>query len=243
MTILATINGLAIAADTPVYLIASAVPGSPRVFTRNRMDWCCKGLMPLASHCAEVGIDPATFLAEVAAEAASAPAGPNWAARPTPELVAHILTFHDAHRRDLPVLAPLIAELAASQGERRPALRDLAAVFPTFVAETYRHLEMEERDLFPAIAAGRTGELAAIVQQLRDEHENHDHRLVAFRDWCEDYRTLRRFAYPLPNDPDRPINDLHLRLEVFEGELMEHMHLENNLLFPRLQPAAAVAAT
>ncbi len=238
MTILATINGLAITVDTQAYLIASAIPGAARVFTRNRMDWCCKGLMRLGDHCAEVGADPAAFLKEVADEAATAPAGPNWAAKPTPDLVAHILTFHEAHRRDLPELSVMITELAVSQGERRPVLCDLAAAFPAFMAETYRHLELEEKDLFPPIAAGVTTALEPLTKRLRDEHEGHDHRLVAFRDWCEDYRTLRRFAYPLPNDPDRPINALHLRLEGFEADLMEHMHLENNLLFPRLLPVA-----
>lgn len=238
MTTLATINNLAITRDTPAYIIASAIPGAARVFTRNRMDWCCKGLMSLGNHCAEVGADPIVFLKEIADEAASAPAGPNWAAQPTPELVAHILTFHDAHRRDLPELSAMITELAATQGDRRPVLRELAAAFPTFMAETYHHLELEERDLFPPIAAGETAGLALLIKRLRDEHEGHDHRLVAFRDWCEDYRTLRRFAYPLPNDPDRPINALHLRLEGFEADLMEHMHLENNLLFPRLLPGS-----
>jgi len=194
--------------------------------------------MNLGNHCAEVGTDPIAFLKEIADEAASAPAGPNWAAQPTPELVAHILTFHDAHRRDLPELSAMITELAATQGDRRPVLRELAAAFPTFMAETYHHLELEERDLFPPIAAGETAGLALLIKRLRDEHEGHDHRLVAFRDWCEDYRTLRRFAYTLPNDPDRPINALHLRLEGFEADLMEHMHLENNLLFPRLLPGS-----
>lgn len=234
MTTLATIHNLAIAADTPAYIIASAIPGAARVFTRNRMDWCCKGLMRLGDHCAEAGVDPHDFLKEVADEAASAPVGPNWAAKATPDLVAHILTFHDAHRRDLPELATMIAELAVTQGDRRPALRDLAAAWPAFMAETYQHLELEEKDLFPSIAAGATDALGLLVKRLREEHEGHDHRLVSFRDWCEDYRTLRRFAYPLPNDPDRPINALHMRLEGFEADLMQHMHLENNLLFPRL---------
>ncbi|MBN8524150.1 MAG: DUF542 domain-containing protein [Planctomycetes bacterium] len=238
MSTLATISGLAITIDTPAYIIASAIPGAARVFTRNRMDWCCKGLMRLGDHCAEVGADPHVFLKEVADEAASAPAGPNWAAKPTPDLIAHILTFHEAHRRDLPELATMISTLDAEQGERRPVLRDLAAAWPAFMAETYRHLELEEKDLFPPIAAGETASLAPLLKRLRDEHEGHDHRLVAFRDWCEDYRTLRRFAYPLPNDPDRPINTLHMRLEAFEADLMEHMHLENNLLFPRLVPVA-----
>ncbi len=48
--------------------------------------------------------------------------------------------------------------------------------------------------------------------------------------------TLRRIAHPLPNEPNRPINTLHLRLEAFEADLMEHMHLENNLLFLRIVP-------
>lgn len=236
MTTLATINQLAITRDTPAYQIASAIPGAARVFTRNRMDWCCKGLMSLGHHCAEAGIDPLVFLKEIADEATSAPAGPNWATKSTPELVAHILTFHDAHRRDLPDLSARISALAESHGTRRSELQNLADAFPSFADETYRHMELEERELFPAIAAGQTAELTTLTKRLRDEHEGHDHRLVAFRDWCEDYRTLRRFAYPVQNDPDRPINELHLRLESFEADLMEHMHLENNLLFPRLLP-------
>jgi regulator of cell morphogenesis and NO signaling len=234
--VLATINDLPITLATTACEIASAIPGASKAFVLNRMDWCCKGAMSLGDHCREAGVDPVAFLGEVAAAASTAPRGPDWRRKPTPELVAHILTFHDAHRRDLPALGHLINDIEVAAPGRWEEIQQLADTWPLFAAETERHLAYEEETLFPAVAAGDHAALGPVMTRLREEHEGHDHRLADFRTWCEDFR-IRRTNNPR-DEALRSVNDLHRRLEVFELELMEHMHLENNLLFPRLAPPA-----
>ena len=212
--------------DTPLADIARQQPSATRVFLRHHLDFCCGGRRTLAEACARAGLDPNAIVHELAAENEK-PEDVTWELRPQADLIEHILDrFHDGLRRDMP---PLIA--AARKVERvhadKPAVpAGLADELETFWAEMQSHMMKEENVLFPMLARGSRGpQVHMPVRVMEEEHDAHGEHLERIR--------ALAYNFEIPSHACATWSALYRGLAHIEAELMQHIHLENNVLFPR----------
>lgn len=208
--------------------IATAHPLATRVFARHGIDFCCGGGKALGAACAARGLDPAVVLAEIARE--TAPPGATadrWDAAPLPDLLAHIVeTFHRPLDTELPRLVAMADKVLAVHHDKDPGM--LAGMRDTVVAlrdELEPHMQKEERILFPLIAAGHGPQAAPPVAVMRAEHD-------AVASLLGRLRALTR-GYAVPAEACNTWRALWHGLAALERDLYAHIHLENNVLFPR----------
>jgi len=201
-------------------------PSAARVLQRLGLDYCCGGRRSLREACTEDGLDAQTVavflereLDPVALEAR------DWPSAPLPELCAHIVEEHHGRLRwELPRLSELAERAASVHGEVQPQLHELRDEFEQLRAELEEHIDEEERELFPAIAAGGALD-PSDLERLRHEHDGTGTRLRRLRELAGDYAT----EAALCNTHRALLQGLHgLELDVHQ-----HVHEENNILFPR----------
>jgi regulator of cell morphogenesis and NO signaling len=201
-------------------------PASARVLARLGLDYCCGGRRSLAEACVEQGLDAATVtvflerdLEPVATEST------DWASAPLAELCAHIVEAHHGRLRwDLPRLSELAERAAAVHGDVLPALHELRDELAGLRGELEEHIADEERALFPALAAGRAVDRSEF-ERLLGEHDTTGARLRRLRELGGGYET----GAALCNTHLALLQGLHgLELDVHQ-----HVHEENNILFPR----------
>jgi len=205
--------------------LAVARPAASRVFHRQGLDYCCGGKRSLAEACAEKGLDPQAVLAEIEAEAPEADERP-WSERPLPELIDHILsTYHEPLRAELPELVAMAEKVESRHAEKTSCPRGLAAHLRQIHAAVLEHLAKEEQVLFPMILAGHGSRAGGPIQVMEMEHDDHGLNLARTRALTDDLNP--------PAEACTTWRALYLRLTELEKELMDHIHLENNVLFPR----------
>lgn len=206
--------------------LAVAYPSASRVFRRHGLDYCCHGRRPVSEACAERGLDPNALLSEVTAETRTAEDAESWFDRPLPEIVGRIVDhYHARLRTELPLLLQMARKVEAVHAEKESVPRGLAAHVDTLSQTLLDHLDKEEQGLFPMILSGRGGQPSAQVFALEREHED-----VALA--LQKTRALTMDLVP-PAEACTTWRALYLRLDELEAEVMEHVHLENNVLFRR----------
>lgn len=217
-------------------------PARSRVFEQFRIDYCCGGRRPLEEVCGAVGVDTERVL-EALRNADAEPAGEadrNWAAADSAELVDHILSVHHAFlRRELPRLGELIDKVVKAHGKRHAHLADLRATFLALREELQMHMAKEENVLFPAIvnrSAGPTcGSFDGPIRVMEHEHASAGRALEALRRLTRDYTP--------PADACNTHRAMLDGLAELEHDLHQHIHEENNVLFPRFtEPSTAPSA-
>jgi regulator of cell morphogenesis and NO signaling len=201
-------------------------PSAARVLARLGLDYCCGGRRGLAEACRERGLDPATVAVFLEHESEPvAVESTDWLSAPLAELCAHIVEEHHGRLRwDLPRLGELAERAAAVHGDKLPALHELRAEFEQLRAELEEHIAEEERELFPLLAAGGTLD-GTQLEQLLQEHDTAGLRLRRLRELSGDYVT----EAALCNTHRGLLQGLH----GLELDLHQHVHEENNILFPR----------
>lgn len=217
-----------IAADTPVGRIASELPIATRVFARYQIDFCCGGGRPLAEVCEDRRLDTDTILEEIEAE--TSPEGfqtERWDDAPLPELIDHIESrYHRRLDEELPRLEVMALKVLRAHGQKAPDV--LPALVETFLElkdELERHMAKEERVLFPMIRTGHGGSATAPISVMEDEHESAGEALRRLRGLTDDYR--------VPQGACNTWRALWAGLAALEEDMHQHIHLENNILFPR----------
>lgn len=242
-------------AESPVGELAAHVPGSARVFDRLGLDFCCGGGQTLSAACAEHGLAVDGVMRELEAEAA-AHAGTvtdaaRWNQAPLGALCDYIVTRHHQYiRSEVPRIERWLEKCVAAHGARHPELARMRETFAEMTAELSQHMAKEELVLFPAIRRlsepqRRAADIATptlrLDQPVRTMLLEHEH---AGRDLAE----LRQESagYTPPPDACATFRALYQALEIFETDMRDHVHLENNILFPRaldLEKNASAAAT
>ncbi len=210
--------------------LAVTFPAASRVFHRHGLDFCCHGKRPLGDACAEKGLDAPAVLAEIATEQAAASDLPRWDEKPIAELVDHIVGFyHRRLREELPELVALAAKVESRHADKPACPRGLRAHLEAVHAAVLDHLAKEEQVLFPMVLSGRGRMAAGPISVMEAEHDDHALNL----------RETRRLTADLVAPPEACTTwrALYLRLAAFEAELMDHIHLENNVLFRRVLAA------
>ncbi len=216
-----------LAPDRTLASLVTAHAGASRVLARHGLDFCCGGSATLADACQRAGQNVDELLLELEQELGrSDQPTPPWEEMPLVQLVEHILvTFHEPHRQELPRLIGLARKVdhAHSAHPDRPV--ELVRHLEEMLAAMEEHMQKEEQVLFPMIVAGRGRQASMPVQCMEAEHRDHGANLERLRAMACDYSP--------PADACNTWRALYLGLAEFERELMEHVHLENNVLFPR----------
>ena len=208
--------------------IAAAVPGATAVFRRHKIDFCCGGAVPLAEACSRRGLDTEAVAAELQGLQNQGRDDTAIESQAIPALIEYILArFHDKHRSDLPELIRLASRVEAVHREHPDCPRGLADALRDTHNELEMHMQKEEQILFPMLAAGRGRLMEGPIQVMQQEHDEHGVRL----------RELERLAhhFELPAEACNTWRATYAGLQALIDDLMQHIHLENNVLFPRAQ--------
>lgn len=210
------------------------------VFERHGLDFCCGGGQPLGAACAKKGLDVAQVMAELDAVLASAGGrGDDPNAWELDALTAHIVRTHHTFVRDaLPPLRQHADKVARVHGERHPEMVRVAEIVAAVEAEMTMHMHKEEAILFPYIdeltRARREhihldgspfGTIENPIAMMIDEHESAGGAMA-------EASTLTA-GYTPPEDACMTYRVLLQELAAFEKDLHHHVHLENNILFPK----------
>jgi regulator of cell morphogenesis and NO signaling len=212
--------------------IAVALPGATAVFRRHHLDFCCGGGVSLAAAAARKGIAAEAIEAEL--QALDPDAGADAPAEPA-ALIDHILArYHEVHRRELPELVRLARRVEAVHRGHAEVPAGLADALEAMRLELEDHMQKEELVLFPMMKAGGSPMIGMPVSRMRLEHDEHGARLRAIEE-------LSRGGVP-PDDACPTWKALYAGLRKLGDDLMQHIHLENNRLFPRFAPAPRATA-
>ena len=229
--------------DITVRDIAANSLAAVRVFEKFGIDYCCGGKRPLGEVCREKGLD-AAGLQEELHNAMTAPTleGQNWAAAGLRELIAHITgTHHEYLRRELPAIQARLDKVYRVYNQRRgPTLVGLPHEYAALRTELEMHMRKEEAILFPAIAAYeaaveagaelpkmRFGAISNPIYMMEQEHEDAGRVLAQIRVITGDF--------DIPEYACVTYRALIAGLKDLEQDLHTHIHLENNVLFPRAE--------
>ncbi len=212
--------------DQPLGQLACRIPGATSVFFAHRLDFCNEGKQTLREAAARKGLGAEAIAAELDA-LKDQPATENWDQAANDVLIEHILTrYHERHREQLTELARLAARVELVHGGHPEHPAGLADHLEQTLAELERHMQKEEQILFPMILRGMTEMARAPVSVMRHEHDGHGEAL-------EQINQLTR-NLTLPEGACNTWRALYLGLATLERDLTEHIHLENNLLFARI---------
>ncbi len=209
--------------NTTLAELAVHFPAASRVFKHHRLDYCCSGHRSLAQACHERGVSPDDVLAAVQHESRGG-------AAPAPEtcdaLINHIVErYHEPLRRELPELVAMAERVERRHGQRPGCPLGLAQHLRAMHMDVLDHLSKEERVLFPMIRAQLGAAARMPVTALQREHDDHGECLRKTRALTDDLTPPALACVTW--------RALYLRLAELESELMDHIHLENNVLFPR----------
>jgi regulator of cell morphogenesis and NO signaling len=230
---------MTITASTLVADIATASPATIKVFQRHRIDFCCGGKVPLATACADRALDPEALIAELTDAERAPHEAVDWTTAPLPELIAYVQRrFHRPLEVELPRLGAMLDKVVSRHGDRLPeTLLPLQQTFGALRSELLTHMAKEDAVLFPAVidmAAGRASALRLPIEQpiavMEAEHASAGAALARMSELTDGY-TPPEWACPT-------FRGLYYGLAELEREMHVHVHLENNVLFPR---AASIA--
>lgn len=219
-------------AITTVREVVARYPQSLSVFERHGIDYCCGAGERLHAAAIRQGIDLSRLIEELEEAIARPPQpgeqGRDWSSASLAELADHILHRHHTYMRtELPRLAGIMGTVARVHGPNHgDVLLPLAARYQALKQTLEAHLDAEERIVFPLIKQGPSnGELRSRVEALKAEHEEAGETLAEMRRLTTDHA--------LPEDACATFGMLYQGLEGMESDLHRHIHLENNILFPR----------
>ena len=210
------------------------------VFQRFGIDFCCGGDRTVSDACAAKGLPPTTVIEEIEAALATPEAGaPRFNEWDLPSLTSYIVANHHGYvRHAIPTLLQHTRKIAAVHGENHRELADVSALFDGVAEEMLMHMQKEERMLFPyidalarAAMAGQPAPVAPFgsvqnpIRMMEMEHESAGNAMARINELTRGYQP--------PDDACTTYKVCLQELDAFERDLHAHVHLENNILFPK----------
>ncbi len=229
-------------AEKTVRELALENVAATRVFEKLGIDYCCGGNRSLAEACHAVNISPEEVLdsLEMAEQTAkSADKNRSWKDEPLADLIRHIKnTHHQYTREEIARLGPLFDKVCSVHGNNHPELPAMRNEFRGLAQELSMHMMKEEMVLFPYISRMEEaviahepvlpppfGSVQNPITMMEHEHDSAGNALRSMREASHDYSA--------PADACVSFQTLYKALAEFEADLHQHIHLENNVLFPR----------
>lgn len=206
--------------------LAARSPAAARVFRRHQLDYYCRGERPLASACQAASLDPSRVAAEIEAEGCGSAAVEDWVTRSVTELVRQILQrYHEPLHPEIVRLQELARSVENGYAAKPDCPRGLVCHLESLGYSLEEHLAREEEIVFPLLVHGHFERAAPAIRAMRLEHDQHAQALRRTRVLTHDFR--------LPAEACETWRALSTGLEELERDLMDHMHVENYVLFPR----------
>lgn len=214
-----------IESSAPLGRLATLHPAVTRVFHRHGLDFCCGGGTSLGEACGAAGLDVEAVAREVEAAMADGAPGADWATAEPAALIEHLLeAFHAPHRDELPRLIAMARKVEDVHGDKADCPTGLADHLSAMLESLEDHMQKEEQVLFPLVLAGRGPMAAMPISVMEAEHQEHGANLARMRALAGDY--------DVPAGACTTWRALLMGVRQLERDLMEHIHLENNVLFP-----------
>jgi len=233
---------MSVTTEKTVGELAMENPAATRVFEKLGIDYCCGGSHTLGEACqaAHLSMDKVeAALAAASQQASVAAPGTNWQAEPLAELIAHIERTHHVYtRQEIARLGPLFDKVCSVHGKNHPELGALRVIFNGLAEELTTHLMKEERVLFPYIirmeesVVAKEPVLPPPFGSVRNPVAMMMHEHDGAGDALRDMRQISN-GYAPPSDACISYKTLYQALAGLEADLHQHIHLENNILFPR----------
>ena len=210
------------------------------VFEKYSLDFCCRGGKSIADACADKGIEAAPVVQDLLTIPADVQyTADRFAEWDTAFLIDYIVNNHHAYvTKIIPVLAAHTQKIASVHGANHPEVITIAGHFAAVANELLQHMQKEEMVLFPyiksmaqAVKMGTPlpkspfGTVANPIKMMEAEHQNAGDELYAVRSLSS--------GYTVPDDACTTFRVTYQELQDFERDLHQHVHLENNILFPR----------
>ncbi len=214
--------------ETTVGKIATEYPLATRVFARHKIDYCCGGGVRLDEVCEKKGLNTETIIEDINKEIGISDTPEiQWDKAPLANLIDHILvTYHRPLDEELPRLEAMVRKVANVHGAKDPEMfSGILSVFLGLNNELVEHMMKEEQILFPMIKSGQGAMAQGPVSVMMHEHDSAGAALTRLRELTNNFR--------VPQNACNTWRALWHGLAALETALHEHIHLENNILFPR----------
>lgn len=223
--------------------LAIEIPNATRTFERLGIDYCCGGSRSLNDACMHAHLALKDVLSELEQGSAFRPPsesnGQKVSGGTLAELVEHIVSTHHVYvKQELPRLQQLLRKVVSVHGTAHPELGSIQQVFQAMSAELSSHMMKEEHILFPYIVALENavsnsrptprpafGTVSNPVHMMELEHDSAGTALKEIKTLSSNYEP--------PEGACFSYRTLYTALKEFESDLHQHIHLENNMLFPR----------
>jgi regulator of cell morphogenesis and NO signaling len=210
------------------------------IFEKYNLDFCCNGKRTLADACAEKEINPGNVISEIEelnSSSSNAEIKPDeWS---LDYLIQYIISNHHNYvNRMLPVISAHTQKITSVHGERHPETKRIAEIFSAINNEMRHHMMKEEKILFPHInllvksgSNGKTsdrpyfGTIKNPIAMMEAEHQSAGDGMLDIKELTDNYTP--------PADACETFKISYIELKEFEEDLHKHVHLENNILFPK----------
>jgi regulator of cell morphogenesis and NO signaling len=222
--------------NTLVRDIVNELPKTSDVFKKFRIDFCCGGNIPLSEAIAANGINEEALMEELRVVFEKYSAAETdlevWTKSDSTTIIDHVINhYHRTSEEELSLLSPYVTKVSRVHGDSHPELLKVHELFYEFKKELMEHMAKEEAVVFPLIKQLADGtvenreEAINMIVELEKEHDHAGEILRQIRSVTSDYT--------LPLDACGTYRLVYKRLEDLEGLTFMHVHLENNILFPR----------
>ncbi|HEY2420726.1 MAG TPA: iron-sulfur cluster repair di-iron protein [Neobacillus sp.] len=222
--------------DTLVKDIVNELPKTSDVFKKNRIDFCCGGNISLSHAASQNDLNMDTLMGELTEVYEKSNASDTnlevWTTSDSNTIIDHVINqYHRVSEEELKALSPYVTKVSRVHGDNHPELLKMNELFYEFKKELLEHMAKEEAIVFPLIrqladgTAPNREEAIAMIIELEKEHDHAGEILRQIRSTTADFE--------LPLDACGTYRLVYKLLEDLEGLTFMHVHLENNILFPR----------
>lgn len=211
--------------DQPLGELALTIPRASALFRKYDLDFCCGGKQTLARAAARRELDLEAIEAELAM-LATEPPEKEWRSAPLGEIIDHILVrYHDRHREQLPELIMQATKVERVHADKPGVPRGLAKYLTLLHEELSSHMMKEEQILFPMIKQGMGAQCAGPINVMESEHDEAGELLEVIKHTTNNVTP--------PPEACTTWRALYNGINETIDDLMNHISLENNVLFPR----------
>lgn len=239
---------MSLSGATKVKDIALSNPKARQILEDAGVDYCCSGSKSLHEACMHTNVPAEEILKRLRENSEQVGPGETaWFSAPLADLTRHIREKHHQYVRGaIPRVRTLLEKVKAKHVEKHPEVGDIQLLFTEVGQEMIMHMQKEEQILFPYIDAVERavnekktpeppffGTVRNPIQAMMSEHDSAGELVKQMRKASGDYVP--------PADACTSYQALYEELRQFEEDLHEHVHLENNILFPRAVEMEAAA--
>lgn len=222
--------------NTTLGEVVTKFPKAGDYFKDHKIDFCCGGNRPLTSAAAEQGMAVEELVNELNKLYSERPTDDpdrDWSEASFGELIDHIVNVHHAYLyQELPDLSTYVTKILRVHGPNHPEIATVHKLFHAFKTDMEQHSIKEEADAFPIIlkyeedpSDDNYAMVDRVVHKLEEEHDEVGDIMKKIRKVTNDFE--------LPSDACSTYRMVYQRLQEVEADTFKHVHLENNILFPR----------